>query len=74
VALAKINIEGGEYDLLPALSKADILKRFKMFQIQFHLYTESNIDDRDAIRSDLAKNHTCDWLYPFVWEQWTLSR
>jgi len=74
VALAKINIEGGEYDLMPALAIAGMLERFKTFQIQFHLYTQDNIADRDAIRADLDKAHTCDWVYPFVWEQWSLMR
>lgn len=74
VALAKINIEGGEYDLMSALADAHILGRFKTFQIQFHLYTQDNIVDRDAIRANLAKAHTCDWVYPFVWEQWSLTR
>ena len=71
VALAKINIEGGEYDLMPALANAGILERFKRFQIQFHLYTQDNAADRDSIRADLAKSHACDWVYPFVWEQWS---
>lgn len=74
VALAKINIEGGEYDLIPALTNADMLKRFEIFQIQFHLYTKNNIADRDAIHANLAQSHTCDWVYPFVWEQWSLKR
>ena len=47
---------------------------YKIFQIQFHLYTQDNIADRDAIRTHLAKSHACDWVYPFVWEQWSLTR
>lgn len=71
VALAKINIEGGEYDLLPALDQADWLQHINVLQIQFHLYSESDITSRDAIRRTLSKTHTCDWEYPFVWEQWS---
>ena len=74
VSLVKINIEGGEYDLLPALAKAKAMARFKTLQVQFHLYTKDNIKDRDDIRADLANAHTCEWVYPFVWEQWSLSR
>ena len=73
VALAKLNIEGGEYDLLPALDQADWLKNIKKLQIQFHLYSEADIAARNAIRRTLSKTHTCDWEYPFVWEQWTLT-
>lgn len=72
VALAKLNIEGGEYDLLPALEQADWLKNIQKLQIQFHIYEEADIERRNAIRRTLSKTHTCDWEYPFVWEQWTL--
>lgn len=70
IDLAKINIEGGEYDLLPALARAGQLGRFDLLQIQFHLYDKQQIAERDAIRTDLGKTHTCDWSYDFVWEQW----
>lgn len=73
VTLAKLNIEGGEYDLLLALDQADWLKNIKKLQIQFHIYSEADIAARDAIRRTLSKTHTCDWEYPFVWEQWTLT-
>ena len=71
VALAKINIEGGEYDLLPALFRSGNLRRFDVIQVQFHLYTPDDIASRDAIRADLAQTHTQDWAYEFVWEQWS---
>ena len=71
IDLAKINIEGGEYDLLPALARAGELQRFSMFQIQFHMFEEHQISERDAIRAELGKTHQCDWSYDFVWEQWT---
>lgn len=74
VALAKINIEGGEYDLMPALANARVLDRFRVFQIQFHLYAEANKAERDTIRAELSKAHRCDWEYPFVWEQWSLPK
>jgi FkbM family methyltransferase len=72
-ALAKINIEGGEYDLMPAFDQADWVKNINVFQIQFHLYSEADIAKRDAIRRTLSKTHNCDWEYPFVWEQWSLK-
>lgn len=72
IALAKINIEGGEYDLLPALFRSGNLGRFDIVQVQFHLYTPDNIAMRNAIRTNLAHTHTQDWCYDFVWEQWSL--
>jgi len=74
IDLMKINIEGGEYELLPALDQAGILPRIGILQVQFHLFTEGDIQRRNDIRSSLAKTHSCDWSYDFVWEQWSLNR
>lgn len=72
IDLIKINIEGGEYDLLPALIEGGIMPRIGILQVQFHLFSEDDIQRRDAIRAKLAETHTCDWNYDFVWEQWSL--
>jgi len=72
IGLAKINIEGGEYDLLPALIAADRIGQIDLIQVQFHLYKQSDIARRDAIRAALQTTHRCDWCYDFVWEQWSL--
>jgi FkbM family methyltransferase len=74
VALAKVNIEGGEYTLLPALHRADVLRQIEVLQVQFHLYKQDDIAARAAIRRMLEQTHRCDWEYPFVWEQWSLRR
>lgn len=71
IDLMKVNIEGGEYDLLPALIGSGLMARIGLLQVQFHLYAQSDIDQREALRADLAKTHLCDWAYPFVWEQWS---
>lgn len=72
--LAKINIEGGEYDLIPAIDAADWWRHIRTVQVQFHLYGPDDIPRRDEMRAILAKTHTCDWEYPFVWEQWSLRQ
>lgn len=72
IDLMKINIEGGEYDLLPALVAAGIMPRIGIVQVQFHLFSADDIGRRDAIRTQLAQTHSCDWSYDFVWEQWSL--
>lgn len=71
IDLMKMNIEGGEYDLLPALAEAGLLPRIGILQVQFHLFAEADIARRYAIRQTLARTHDCDWSYDFVWEQWT---
>ena len=72
IDLMKVNIEGGEYDLLPALIKDGIMPRIGILQVQFHLFSKDDIHRRNAIRTMLAETHTCDWNYDFVWEQWSL--
>lgn len=70
IDLCKINIEGGEYDLLPALLESGAMARIARVQVQFHLFSQDLIARRDAIREGLARTHTCAWCYPFVWEEW----
>ena len=70
-ALAKINIEGGEYDLLPALIATGAIEKIGILQMQFHLYSQDLIDVRKGIVAKIEQTHNADWSYPFVWEQWT---
>jgi FkbM family methyltransferase len=73
VDLAKINIEGGEYDLLPALVESGNIGKIRRLQIQFHLLSQSSVDVREAVRTQLGGTHRCTWCYPFVWEEWVRS-
>lgn len=73
VDLLKLNIEGGEYEVLPALIAADWIRRIKHIQVQFHTVGSDYETARKAIRSSLAKTHTEDWCYEFVWESWSRS-
>ncbi|QFT58536.1 hypothetical protein FIU94_06810 [Sulfitobacter sp. THAF37] len=70
IACAKMNIEGGEYDLLPALIDAGLMPRIDRLTVQFHRYGPAQDAQRDAIRTDLARTHHCVWEYPFIWEEW----
>ncbi|NRB21022.1 MAG: FkbM family methyltransferase [Rhodobacteraceae bacterium] len=73
VSLAKINIEGGEYDLLPGMIDSGVIGQIDRLQIQFHLFDPAWVAARDAIRDRLSETHTCNWCYPFVWEEWRLK-
>lgn len=70
VALVKMNIEGGEYDLLPAMIETGLMQRIDRLTVQFHRYSEAQEHQRDAIRKGLAQTHDCVWEYPFLWEEW----
>ncbi len=70
IAVLKMNIEGGEYDLLPALLDSGLMSGIARLTVQFHRYDESQATQRDIIRERLAKTHDCVWCFPFLWEEW----
>ncbi len=70
VALAKINIEGGEYELLERMLDTDLVTRIDAIQVQFHYFVD-NADERMArIQERLAATHTPTWQYRYIWENW----
>ncbi len=72
IDLIKINIEAGEFDLLPAIIDSGLIKKIKYIQVQFHNFEASAADARSRIRSSLEKTHHEMWNYEFVWESWEL--
>ena len=70
IHLMKINIEGGEYELLPNLFKAGLLKKIDDLQIQFHDFVPNAQKKRNAIHELLMQTHHMTYSYPFVWENW----
>lgn len=72
VDLFKINIEGGEYDLLETILDNDMISSFNNLQIQFHNFSfvRDPVARRDKIRERLAKTHKLTYEYTWVWENW----
>lgn len=70
IGLMKINIEGGEYDLLQSMADRDLFGRVDSLQIQFHDFAEDAVRRREAIQDALSRTHECTWCYDFVWENW----
>ncbi|MGB7243613.1 MAG: FkbM family methyltransferase [Sulfitobacter sp.] len=70
IAATKINIEGGEYDILPHLIETGAISKFKTITVQFHDFAPNAAEARAKIRADLSKTHRCSWNYEFVWEEW----
>jgi len=70
IDLFKVNIEGGEYDLIPHMVKTGIINKCKIIRIQFHDWIPNAFAMRKKIVSDLSKTHDVEWSYPFVWESW----
>jgi FkbM family methyltransferase len=70
VDLIKINIEGGEYELLEYILDKDLAKVFKNIQVQFHKYILNSDEKMLSIQKKLEKTHVINWQYRFVWENW----
>jgi FkbM family methyltransferase len=74
VDLMKVNIEGGEYELLEHLIAMGLVPRIRNIQVQFHEDVIPRAARRmERIQSRLAKTHHLTWQERFVWENWELS-
>ena len=74
VDLIKINIEGGEYELLESLLENNLISIFTNIQVQFHDFLLDNGKERmNKIQENLAKTHELTYQYEFVWENWKLK-
>ena len=73
IALMKINIEGDEYEILPALMDAGFMTKIRDIQVQFHLFKSGDKARYRAIKERLERTHKLTWRYPFIWENWRLK-
>lgn len=71
VDLMKVNIEGGEYDLLERMIDEDLLARVRVVSVQFHPWIPDAHRRRRRIRKAMARTHEETWCYPWIWELWT---
>ena len=74
IDLMKINIEGGEFDIIPALIKNHLIDKIDNLQIQFHTFIDSAIKRRAIIREKLSRTHQLTYDYWFVWENWKIKK
>ncbi len=72
IDLLKMNIEGGEYELLDRLITSGEVKKCKYIQIQFHNYGEWSILKRDLLKDELRKTHVCTYDFEWTFEGWEL--
>ncbi|WP_036303339.1 FkbM family methyltransferase [Methylotenera sp. L2L1] len=73
IDLMKINIEGGEFDVVPAIIESGDIKKVQYLQVQFHNFLDNAAKRRETIRHELTNTHTEMWSYDFVWESWKLK-
>ena len=74
IKLLKMNIEGGEYDLLESLVGTPRILQIENIQIQFHNYGPEFVKRKDKIRSELAKTHFLTYDYEWHFENWRLKK
>jgi FkbM family methyltransferase len=74
VDLIKINIEGGEFQLLPHIIDSGLIKKIDNLQIQFHEFIQDGKHKRKKIINSLRKTHSNSWLYMFIWESWEVKK
>jgi FkbM family methyltransferase len=70
IDLVKINIEGGEYELLDRMIETGLHRRCKYIRIQFHEWIPGSHRMYRRIRKALELTHDVEWHYSFVWESW----
>ena len=70
VDLMKINIEGGEYELLEHMLDRDLVSRVDNIQVQFHDIASDSEARMDSILKRLAETHGPTYQYRLVWENW----
>lgn len=73
VDLMKINIEGGEYDLLEHLIETGDIIKFQNIQVQFHEFIPNAKERMNFIQGELGKTHFLTYQYEFVWENWKIK-
>jgi FkbM family methyltransferase len=73
IDLMKINIEGGEYEVLDRLIETGLIRTIRNVQVQFHdIATDSNAR-MEQIQEQLSHTHAPTYQYRFVWENWALK-
>lgn len=71
VDLIHINIEGGEYELLPHLHQQNLTRHFYSFLVQFHEFPDrGREEERGIIRRQLSETHDMVFQYDLIYELW----
>lgn len=73
IDLMKINIEGGEYDLLEHLIDTGLVANIHNIQVQFHDFVPDAEHRMQKIQAALTQTHYLTYQYPLVWENWRIK-
>ena len=70
IACIKLNIEGGEYEVLERIISTGIVSQFRSIIMQYHAQPEGWQKRRESIEQQLCATHECVWAFPMIWEKW----
>jgi FkbM family methyltransferase len=73
IGCIKINIEGGEYEVLERLISTGKIKNIKCILVQFHRQPENYENRYVNIINELEITHEVVWSHYMVWECWKLK-
>jgi FkbM family methyltransferase len=72
ISCIKLNIEGGEYEVLEKLLSTGMIRYFRCLLIQFHRQPIGYENRYKNIICQLQDTHCKVYSYPYVWERWDL--
>ena len=73
IDLMKLNIEGGEYELLEHIISTGLICKINEIQVQFHPIENKSEDRMMGIHRSLSKTHRPTYQYKFIWENWRIK-
>lgn len=71
IDLLKINIEGGEFELLDHLISTGCISRVKHLQVQFHNFVPAASERMENLRRRLWETHAPTYSLDWIWDSWT---
>lgn len=74
VGVLKLNIEGGEYEVLARLLETGDVSRLRCLLVQFHRQPEGWERRYEEIVEGLRATHNRVWGFSMVWEKWVLTQ
>ena len=69
----KINIEGGEYDILEKMCKTKTINKVQNLQIQFHDFVDNAQNKYNNIFDKLSITHMCEFDSMWRWSFWKIK-
>ena len=74
INLMKLNIEGGEYELLEHIINTGLIDKIDEIQVQFHPIEDKSEDRMFDIQNALSVTHEPTYQYKFIWENWKIKK